>query len=53
MRKLSTLAGDVLLDLNNIFFIKIDCTHESKLGITLKYHYIEDVTYEILDFEGH
>ena len=42
----------MLLDLNITIFIEIDCIHKSKLGITLKYHYIEVVTYEILDFEG-
>ena len=38
MRKLTISVGDVLLDLNITIFIKIDCIHKSKLGITLKYH---------------
>ena len=53
MRKLTTLVGYVLLDLNSKFFIEIDYIHKSKLSISLKYHWIEVVTYEILDFEGH
>ena len=38
MRKLTTSVSNVLLDLNKTIFIEIDCIHESKLGITLKYH---------------
>ena len=38
MRKLTTLVGDVFLDLSNIIFIEIDYIHKSKLSITLKYH---------------
>ena len=38
MRKLTTLVGGVLLDLNNIIFIEINYIHKSKLSITLQYH---------------
>ena len=38
MRKLTTLVGDVLLDLNNITNIEINYIHKGKLSITLKYH---------------
>ena len=38
MRKLTTLFGYVLLDLNNTIFIEIDYIRKSKLSITLKYH---------------
>ena len=40
-------------DLNNIFFTEINYIHKNKLSITLKYHYFEVVTFEILDLEGH
>ena len=53
MRKLTNLVGDVLLDFNNMIFIKINYIHKTKLSITLKYHWFEVVTFEILDFEGH
>ena len=33
--------------------IKINYIHKTQLSITLKYHWFEVVTYEILDFEGH
>ena len=38
MMKLTTLVGDVLLDLNNIYFFEINYIHKSKLSITSKYH---------------
>ena len=38
MRKLTTIVGDVLLDLSNTIFIGIDYIHKSKSSITLKYH---------------
>ena len=38
MRKLTTSVGDVLLDFNNMVFIKINYIHKTKLSITLKYH---------------
>ena len=38
MRKLTTLVGDLLLDLNDITFIEINYIHKTKLSITLKYH---------------
>ena len=53
MRKLTTSVGDVLLDFNNMVFIKINYIHKTKLSITLMYHWFEVVTFEILDFEGH
>ena len=53
MRKLTNLVGDVLLDFNNMIFIKINYIHKTKLSITLKYHWFEVVTFKILDFEGH
>ena len=53
MRKLTTSVGDVLLDFSNMVYIKIDYMHETKLNITLKYHWFEVVTFKILDFEGH
>ena len=52
MNKLNISVSDVLLDLNNIIFIKIDYIHKNKLSITLKYHLLEVVTFEFLDFEG-
>ena len=53
MRKRTNLVGDVLFYFNNMVFMKIHYIHETKLSITLKYHWFEVVTYEILDFEGH
>ena len=53
IRKLTISVSDVLLDLNNIIFIEINKNHENKLSITLKYHWFEVVTFEILDLEGH
>ena len=38
MRKLTTLVGGVLLDLNNKIFIEINYIYKSKLSIILKYH---------------
>ena len=41
MSKLTNLVGDVtdvLLDFNNMIFIKINYIHKTKLSITLKYH---------------
>ena len=38
MRKWTSLVGNVLLDSNNIIFIKINYIHKTKLGITLKYY---------------
>ena len=52
MRKLTNLVGDVLLDYNNMIFIKINYIRKTNLSITLKYHWFEVVTFEILDFEG-
>ena len=43
----------MLLDFNNMIFIKINYIHKTKLSITLKYHWFEVVTFEILDFESH
>ena len=53
MRKLTNSVGDVLLDFDNMIFIKINYIHKTKLSITLKYHWFEVVNFEILDFEGH
>ena len=53
MKKLTNSGGDVLLDFNNMNFIKINYIHKTKLSITLKYHWFEVVNFEILDFEGH
>ena len=53
MRKLTNSVGDVLLDFNNMIVIKINYIHKTKLSITLKYHWFEVETFEILDFEGH
>ena len=53
MRKLTISVSDVLLDLNNIIFIEIDYIHKNQLSITLKYHWFEVVTFEILDLEDH
>ena len=53
MKKLTNLVDDVLLDFSNMVFIKIIYIHKTKLSITLKYHWFEVVTFEILDFEGH
>ena len=53
MRKLTSLVSDVFLDFNNMIPIKINYIHETQLSVTLKYHWFEVVTYEILDFEGH
>ena len=39
MRKLTNSVFDVLLDFNNMIFIKINYIHETKLSITLKYHW--------------
>ena len=49
MKKLTNLVGDVLLDFNSMIFIKINYFHKTKLSITLKYHWFEVVTFEILD----
>ena len=38
MRSLTNSVGDVLLDFNNMVFIKINHIHKTKLSITLKYH---------------
>ena len=53
MRKLTTLVGDELLVISNIIVIEIKYIHETKLSITMKYHWFEVVTFEILDLEGH
>ena len=53
MRKLNNVVCDVLLDFNNMVFIEINYIHKTKLSITLKYHWFEVVTFEILDFEDH
>ena len=53
MRKLTNLVVNALLNFNNMIFIKINYIHKTKLSITLKYHWFEVVTFEILDFEGH
>ena len=38
MRKLTTLVGDELSDLNDITFIERNYIHKTKLSITMKYH---------------
>ena len=38
MRKLTNLVSDVLLDFNNMVFIKINYIPKTKLCKTLKYH---------------
>ena len=53
MRKLTTSVGDDLSVISDIIFIEIKYIHKTKLSETLKYHYFEVVTFEILDFEGH
>ena len=53
MRKLTTLVGDELLVLSGIIIIEIMYIPKTKLSKTLKYHYFEVVTFEILDLEGH
>ena len=53
MRKLTTLVGDELLVLSEIIIIEILYIPKTKLSKTLKYHYFEVVTFEILDLEGH
>ena len=53
MRKLTNSVDDVLLDFDNMIFIKINYIHKTRLSITLKYHWFEVVNFEILDFEGH
>ena len=53
MRMLTNLVGDVLLDFNNMIFIKINYIHKTKLSITMKSHYFEVETFKILDFESH
>ena len=53
MKKLTNLVGDVLLDFSNMIYIEINYIHKTNLSITLKYHWFEVVTFEILDFEGH
>ena len=53
MRKLTNLVSDVLLDFNNMIFIKISYIHKTKLSTTLKYHLFEVVIFEILDLEEH
>ena len=50
---LTYLVGDVLLDLNNMIVIKINCIHKTRLSTTLKYHWFEVVTFKILDSEDH
>ena len=46
-------VSDGLSDLNDMIFIEIHNIHEMKLSITLKLHYFEIVTFEILDLEVH
>ena len=53
MRKITNLVGDVLLHCSNIIFIKINYILKTKLSLTMKYHWFDVVTIEILDFEGH
>ena len=53
MRKLTTLVDDELLVFNKIIVIEIMYIPKTKLSKTLKFHYFEVVTFEILDFEGH
>ena len=53
MRKLNTSVGDELSVIIYIFVIEIKYIQKTKLSKTLKYHYFEVVTFEILDFEGH
>ena len=54
MRTLTTLVDDELLVFNKIIIvIEIMYIPKTKLGKTLKYHYFEVVTFEILDLEGH
>ena len=53
MRKMTNLVGDVLLDFNNMIFIKISYIHKTKLSTTLKYLLFEVVIFEILDLEEH
>ena len=53
MRKLTTLVGDELSFLNKIIVIEIMYIPKTKLSKTLKYHYFEVETIEILDLEGH
>ena len=43
----------MLLDLIIIFVTEINYIQKNKLRITLKYHYFEVVTFEILDIEGY
>ena len=53
MRKLTTLVGGELLVFNKIIVIEIMYIPKTELSKTLKYHYFEVVTFEILDLEGH
>ena len=53
IRKLTNLVGDLLLDCSNIIFIKINYIRKTTLSLTMKYHWFDVVTIEILDFESH
>ena len=53
MKKLTNLVSDVILHFSSMIFIKINYIYKTKLSITLKYHWFEVVTFEILDLESH
>ena len=53
MRKLTSLVVEDLSVIGNIIVIEIKYITKTKLSKTLKYHYFEVVTFEILDFESH
>ena len=44
---------DGLLNLNDMIFIEIHYIYKKELSSTLKYHWFEVVTFEILDLKGH
>ena len=53
MRKLTFPVVEDISVISNIIVIEIQNIPKIKLSKTLKYHYFEVVTFEILDFEGH
>ena len=53
MRKRVTAVEDVLYDLIHLIVGERKNIHESKVSKTLKYHYVEVLTCEILDLRGH